>query len=268
MKVIVAGFSKTGTKSMRAALTELGFTVHDYPEHFQYNGELWRKVLNEGAEKGDFHRMYDDVDAVVDAPAFYFWREIHEEFPEAKIILTVRDNEDVWFNSWQNQITQVMKNNFVFKLASSITPTGYKFNQYSSDVGQTVYGMRRSFIPLVFHRSFKLNPTLCKKRYREHNADVIQNAPSDKLLKFNVKDGWGPLCGFLGVQQPETPFPRKNVGGTIMDDFMTSHPLFLRLGRETLVSTSLLGGVALMGGWRAMRFFRSRWGSGKKSTSS
>ena len=85
MKVIVAGFCKTGTKSVNAALKELGYSVYDYMEHYIYHGKDWEKILNEGGTREDFHRMYDDVDAVTDIPACYFWDEILAAFPEAKV---------------------------------------------------------------------------------------------------------------------------------------------------------------------------------------
>ena len=85
MKVIVAGMSKTGTKSMVAALKELGFEVHDYLEHYLYNGDKWLKICYDGGSVEDFRKMYQNVDAVVDLPAWHFWEELSEAFPEAKV---------------------------------------------------------------------------------------------------------------------------------------------------------------------------------------
>ena len=85
MKVIVAGFSKTGTKTLNAALTELGYEVYDFLEHFWHHGENWNKILKYGGTVEDFKRMYEDVDAVCDVPACAFWEEIHEAFPDSKV---------------------------------------------------------------------------------------------------------------------------------------------------------------------------------------
>ena len=68
----------------------------------------------------------------------------------------------------------------------------------------------------------------------------MQAAPKDKLLVFNVKDGWEPLCQFLEVDVPNKPFPHRNVNGQILDEFMDTLPLFQRAKREMLVTTSLL----------------------------
>ena len=85
MKVIVAGFPKTGTKSINAALTELGYNVYDYLEHYLYHYNEWKKILNGDGTIDDFRNMYKDVDAVVDIPACFYWYEIHQAFPDAKV---------------------------------------------------------------------------------------------------------------------------------------------------------------------------------------
>lgn len=85
MKIIVAGSPKTGTKSMTSALTDLGYSVHDYLEQFMYHYDEWMEILEGRGSVDDFKTMYKDVDAVVDAPAYLFWHEIHQAFPDAKV---------------------------------------------------------------------------------------------------------------------------------------------------------------------------------------
>ena len=85
MKVIVAGLSKTGTKSMQFALKELGYNVYDFMENYMYYGKKWEKIFAFGGTTDDFYEMYKDVDAVTDCPAAYFWDEIHKAFPNAKV---------------------------------------------------------------------------------------------------------------------------------------------------------------------------------------
>lgn len=88
MKVICAGFGKTGTKSMFIALQELGFEVYDFLDHFYYHEEEWKKILSSehGGTIEDFKKMYKDVDAVTDAPSLIFWEEIHEAFPDSQVM--------------------------------------------------------------------------------------------------------------------------------------------------------------------------------------
>ena len=85
MKVIVAGFSKTGTKTLNAALTKLGYNVYDFMEHFWEHGTYWEKILSIGGSAEDFKEMYRNVDAVVDGPVFAFWEDIQKVFPDAKV---------------------------------------------------------------------------------------------------------------------------------------------------------------------------------------
>ena len=85
MKIIGAGFSKTGTKSLHAALNKLGYEVYDYLEHFEYHREGWIKIFEGKGSIEDFKQMYQNVDAIVDLPVFHFWEEIHWAFPDAKV---------------------------------------------------------------------------------------------------------------------------------------------------------------------------------------
>ena len=89
MKVIVAGLNKTGTTTMHVALKQLtGYNVvHHYMETFIHAGKDWVKICEDGATVEDFRRIYEGVDAVTDNPPAYFWEELLEAFPEAKVLL-------------------------------------------------------------------------------------------------------------------------------------------------------------------------------------
>lgn len=89
MKVIVAGYPKTGTKTMVAALEQLGYTVFDYMENYEFLGEDWVRIMENGVKEGDFRRMYSRVDACTDMPCCFYWEEILREFPDAKVIYVV-----------------------------------------------------------------------------------------------------------------------------------------------------------------------------------
>ena len=70
---------------MVAALQHLGYSVYDYMENYEFLEEDWRQILERGGSAGDFRRMYEDVDAVTDMPSCYFWEEILQAFPNAKV---------------------------------------------------------------------------------------------------------------------------------------------------------------------------------------
>jgi len=91
MKVIVAGYSKTGTKSMASALKILGYNVYDFMEHYWFHSEQWIKVLASRNIDVDFRQMYKNVDAVTDNPPYFFWEQIHEAFPDAKVSCSMQN---------------------------------------------------------------------------------------------------------------------------------------------------------------------------------
>ncbi|XP_076812845.1 uncharacterized protein LOC143459527 [Clavelina lepadiformis] len=247
MKVIIAGFSKTGTKSMTAAMLELGYNVYDYIDHFWYHYDEWNEIFTSGSNLQKFKQMYEDVDVVIDTPAFLFWENISQEFPDAKIILTVR-NENSWYQSWSSQIAQVRKN-YLFSLLSLITPTGRKLFKHNTNYAGVMTG-HASQNPFTVRPS---NETIMRRHFRQHQAYCLQNAPRDKLLVYNVEEGWEPLCNFLGKKVPEKPFPWENVGGVIVDELMKKHPAFLQMKKEFLIELGLLLGLGCFGVYRLFR---------------
>ena len=86
MKVIVAGYSKTGTKTINAALTELGYNVYDNVEHMWYLHKEWSKIFQGKGSVADLKNMYENVDAVTDYPANVYWNELLQAFPKSKVI--------------------------------------------------------------------------------------------------------------------------------------------------------------------------------------
>ncbi len=51
---------------------------------------------------------------------------------------------------------------------------------------------------------------VAEKIFNKHIEDVKAYVPADKLLIYDVSDGWGPLCKFLGVPEPNEPLPHLN----------------------------------------------------------
>ena len=202
MKVICAGLSKTGTKSLASALRILGHNVYDFPEHIDIHLDEWL-ALYRGEKAPDFVSMYEGVDAVTDLPAAFWYEEILKVFPEAKIILTVRDNDEVWVQSWVKHLRMTRELGVFSKLAYLLFAKPRILLDLFNAQAQAVYG--------------SINPTataLFKKRYIAHNESVRALIPAEKLFIYNVKQGWGPLCQFLRIDVPSQDFPRENVGGS------------------------------------------------------
>ena len=212
MKIICAGLPKTGTTSLAKALRVLGFIVFDCEEHLDLHLNEWSDIYCEG-KSSDFASMYKDVDAVTDVPPAFWFEEIYEAFPDAKVILSLRDNEEVWVKSWANQ-NQVIQSLGGF-------PNGIIL-KWPHVIAQRIRGKHTVFEVLdpmlnaLFGSVNSKSTVLFKKKYREHNERVQAVIPKEKLLIYNVKQGWKPLCEFLGCDVPEVEFPRENIGASVM----------------------------------------------------
>ncbi|XP_077968414.1 uncharacterized protein LOC144422273 [Styela clava] len=235
MKVIVAGLPKTGTKSMTMALRKLGYTVYDYMENLYYLEGEWELIFKGMVSKELFHKMYDKLDAVVDIPACHFWEDIHKAFPDCKVILTVRDSEELWLKSLLYHMQRldglILVRIMQFLEILTNRQTAILFNlswKYTLGIERTVW-RRRSF----------LDEDLLLMKYRNHNSRVIQNVSTNKLLVFNCKDGWDPLCKFLKKQVPDEPFPHVNIHSDIMDT-APRLPLARQYQKEVACSALLL----------------------------
>ena len=205
MEVIGAGFGRTGTMSMKVALEELGFgpcyhmsEVFTHPEHI----ELWRAAAQ--GKPVDWEQIFGGYRATVDWPACTFYNELMERNPDAKVILTVRDPQR-WYDSAYNtiyRITGAASSSLIFYLASLVMP-GAKRMKHA----------RRMIDELIWERDFEgkfEDQEHAIETFERHNEEVKQRVPPERLLVYEVKEGWGPLCEFLGVEAPDRPFPHLN----------------------------------------------------------
>nr|XP_002119646.1 uncharacterized protein LOC100178776 [Ciona intestinalis] len=240
MKVIMAGFSKTGTKTMSAAFKLLGLKNYDYLESFWFHGDDWNRILTNDGSVEDFKRMFEDVDSVTDMPACLYWEEIHQAFPDAKIVFTTRE-ENEWYTSLENQMRS-FNENFMYKLLQLLTPSGRKYYTFSNNLRIALLGQP---FPHRFHQR-QTNKMLSLMRYRRHNLYVMQKAPKDKLLVYDLKQGWEPLCKFLSVEVPNFPFPHKNKGASVYDEMMEENPIAKRVINELKVIMACIGFLAVV----------------------
>ncbi|MEV6848652.1 sulfotransferase family protein [Actinoplanes sp. NPDC051411] len=193
MDVIGAGFGRTGTLSLKVALEQLGFgpCLHMVP--LLQDPET--SALIRKAAEGDVDSLdvaLQGYRATVDWPMTYFWRELVDRHPAAKVILTVRDPEK-WYESADKTI---------YAAANAGRESGVMDPDVISMVDATVW--EGTFDGRFADREATI------QRFLEHNARVRREIPADRLLVFEVAQGWEPLCSFLGVPVPETPFPRLN----------------------------------------------------------
>lgn len=230
MKVICAGFSKTGTKSMASALRILGYNVHDVEEHWEFHMDEYTQAF-ESNEMPDFSSMYARVDAVTDAPAFLVFEEIFHAFPNSKVVLMVREDEEVWLKSWLKtvQVWESTTSQLWVILGMIFTPTGRKLKRLLRSEGKF----------FVTPNEINVNESM-KSAYRRHNERVRSVIPRDQLLVYNVKEGWKPLCKFLGVDVPEVPFPRSNMNSEVVPSLLNSSVVGRRIFKEVILIVTVL----------------------------
>jgi len=191
LKAISAGFGRTGTLSLKLALEQLGLGPCHHMMEVIENGEkqvpLWNGAL---AGQADFDAIYDGYHSAVDWPSAAFWKELADDYPDAKIILSSRSAD-----SWYNSISETI-------LATVWAPEKWPpqavawFTMVSKVLDRSLGSARtKDELIAVFHA---------------HEAAVKAAIPADRLLVHSAKDGWEPLCAFLGVPVPEGDYPRTN----------------------------------------------------------
>ena len=199
LEVIGAGFGRTGTASMKAALEQLGYDKTHHMFEVMEDArqmDLWHDIAL--GKDPDWDAIYAGFPAAVDFPTAAYWRELAARYPDAKVILTVRD-EDKWWQSARSTIIAIGRVPPAW--ARRLIPAIRKNTEMVNGT--------------VWHRMFdgrQFEEAYAKQVYREHNAAVQAELPAERLLVFEVKQGWGPLCAFLGKPVPDTPFPHVNDG--------------------------------------------------------
>lgn len=199
MEVIGAGFGRTGTLSLKAALETLGFDpCHHMAEVFKHpaQAKLWHRAVlgKRRGESIDWEGLLGGYQAAVDWPGCHFWEEMMRAFPEAKVLLSVRD-PDRWYESAHRTIFQVRRSGF--------------WLLYAIPVVRWIPKMLDAIWEDTFGRDFG-DRAHAKRVFERHVQDVREKVPAERLLVYEVGQGWEPLCEYLGVEVPEEPFPHLN----------------------------------------------------------
>lgn len=196
---------------MKVALEELGFgpcyhmtEVFAHPEHV----EVWRAATQ--AKPVEWERIFDRYRATVDWPACTFYGELMEKYPDAKVILTVRDPQK-WYESAYNTIytvTRAASSSPIFSLAGLVLPRAKGVRLARPMIEEIVW--QKDFNGRFEDREYAI------ATFERHNEEVKEHVPPEKLLVYEVDEGWGPLCEFLGVEVPDKPFPHLNDGAVFL----------------------------------------------------
>lgn len=207
IRVIGAGLARTGTMSMKAALEELGFNgcyhmidLLGNPQQVHY----W-----EAASRGEdvnWDELFEGYQATVDYPGCRYYKQFMELYPDAKVVLTVRDPNN-WYESTRDTIYQVMLRTFGEKGDEKNAPSFPGDPQLLLRVMEL---LRKDMWLDDFEGRFE-DREFAIDFFNRWVAQVKEHVPANRLLVFDVRQGWGPLCEFLDVPVPQDkPFPRLN----------------------------------------------------------
>jgi hypothetical protein len=192
--------------SLKVALEELGFgpcyhmsELFEHPEHMP----LW-----EAARRGEpvaWGEVFDGYRATMDWPSGAFYEELMERYPEAKVVLTVRDPHK-WYESARSTIfgmQRVASSSPLFSLAAAFVPR-------IRSIRRAVLMVSGLASDVMFDGKFE-DTEYAIGAFERWNEEVQERVPAGRLLVYEVKEGWEPLCEFLGVEAPRhKPFPHLN----------------------------------------------------------
>jgi hypothetical protein len=192
LKVIGAGVGRTGTYSLKLAINQLEFGPCHHMEEVLHNMPvqvpLWSAAA---AGEPDWSQIYKGYDSAVDWPTACFFRELLREYPSAKFILTERDPER-WADSFGATI-------YTLLAGKDEAPEEMRaWLDMASDV------IAKTGFPPGLDQDALVNAFIA------HTDAVKETIPASQLLVFEVRQGWEPLCDFLGAPIPATEFPRTN----------------------------------------------------------
>ena len=203
MNVIGAGVGRTATFSLKFALEHIGLgPCYHMSEVFasaRRSIPLWLDVVN---GKPDWDTIFDGYQSTTDYPACSYWRELADYYPDAKVVLTVRD-ADSWFDS--------------------VSETIFSDQMHGSLAGSPVETVMRGVIFDAFGDRRK-DRAFMTDWFKRRNQQVIDALPRERLLVYSPQEGWEPLCAFLGVPLPDEPFPRINRRDELSAQFQDGVP--------------------------------------------
>lgn len=196
LSVIGAGFGRTGTESMKLALEQLEFgPCHHMKEVISDPEQLkiWRAIAK--GDEPNWDEAFAGFNSAVDWPSAYFWRELSVCYPEAKLLLTLRSPES-WYASMEKTIFRSLSE------STDRDSVGIRL------IAERVFGGR------IGDRAHAI------ATYERNTAEVQAAFGADRLLTYNIGDGWEPLCRFLGKPIPDTPYPRTNSAKEFNETFL------------------------------------------------
>ncbi len=191
LEVIGPGFGRTGTMSTKNALDHLGFGPCHHMEEIAHHPEQvphWQAIA--AGKPVDWNVVFSGYRSQVDWPGALVWRELAAAYPQAKVVLTVRP-EEIWWNSFSQTIAK------------------FTATHHERQLPPHFHDMLDAWLGIVGQWKFT-DPEAALAAYRRRTEEVHAAIPPERLLVFDVAEGWEPLCRFLGASVPSIPFPHRN----------------------------------------------------------
>lgn len=151
----------------------------------------WKAVADGAA--ADWDELFSGYASTVDWPGTLYWRELSDAYPDARILLSVRPEEE-WWDSFSRTICKLIEMRGTVQEENLRSVLDYAHQIIAEQTFGGTMNDKQAVLDV----------------YRRRTQDVTTNTPADRLLEFNVTEGWAPLCEFLGVSQPASDFPMIN----------------------------------------------------------
>jgi hypothetical protein len=194
LKVLGVGLGRTGTNSLKVALERLlgspcyhMFELIAHPQHVP----VWEHAVR--GEEVDWHALLDGYAATVDWPGCAFWRELAAAHQDAPVLLSTRDSAQTWWASMEHTIIPALQGPML---------SGHPDLMRGQEMVRELF--RTRFTPDFADRDAAI------AEYERHRDDVRREVPAGRLIEWQPRDGWEPICSQLGLPVPETPFPHEN----------------------------------------------------------
>jgi len=206
IKIIGAGLPRTGTNTLKNALETLGYSkTYHMKELLVQPDSLHHWLTLESTGTTNWEELYDGYEATVDFPAYPWYKEHLAQYPDAKVIFTTRPF-DKWYDSIHSTVWQAGPQNLPEKLAMM---SKLLFNPHLRKVIKCVKLAKKRIFQVTLEGKFE-DKAFAEQAFNNHLEDVKATVPADKLLIYDVRDGWGPLCKFLDVEEPKEALPHLN----------------------------------------------------------
>ena len=245
LAVIGAGCGRTGTLSLKTALEILGLPCyHGFVVLERGHAARWHKALEDHPPEWD--EIFAGFRATVDFPAAAAYKELMEHYPNAKVILSVRDPQ-----RWAKSVMETIWLPISLERSLVLAPWYRNFRRMGTAFRSRFFrdadgGIASGAID---------DAARLERAFVQWNEEVKASVPADRLLVFEASDGWAPLCEFLGLPVPDVPYPHVNDTQHLKQIILSKWRRFVVI--DAAIVTAVLGVGAVLA-VRALRVRRGR----------